>query len=88
MGSFKSPKRSYDPLDLEMLEWVFDSAWTTLQVHFPLRDPDKDEELKTALRRKLFALACVDMYDPDTLRSRLAAGMAPPPLAVLTQIRS
>jgi hypothetical protein len=42
-----------------------------------LRDPDKDEELKTALRQKLFALACVGMDDPDTLRSRLVASMAP-----------
>jgi hypothetical protein len=26
MGSFTPPKRFYDPLDLEMLEWVLDSA--------------------------------------------------------------
>lgn len=76
-GLFHTPKRFYDPLDLEMLEWVLDSAWTALQARAPLRDPDKDEELKTALRQKLFALACVGMDDPDTLRSRLVASMAP-----------
>jgi hypothetical protein len=81
MRSFTSLKRAYDPLDLEMLEWVFDSAWTALQAKAALRDPEKDEQLKTALREKLFALACIDMDDLDTLRSRLVASMAPLALA-------
>jgi hypothetical protein len=87
MRSVKSSKRFRDPLDLEILEWIFESAWTTVQVNDPFRDFGKDEELKTALRRKLFALACVGMDDPDMLRSRLVAGMVSPPLAALTQIR-
>ncbi len=74
-GFFHIPQTRYGPLDLEMLEWVFDSGWTALQARAPLRDPQKDEELKTALRQKLFALACVGMDDPDTLRSRLLASM-------------
>jgi hypothetical protein len=41
MGSFTPPKRFYDPLDLEMLEWVLDSAWTALQARAPSRDPEK-----------------------------------------------
>jgi hypothetical protein len=75
MGSFTSPRRACGPLDLEILEWIFDSAWTTVQTNDPFRDLEKDEELKTALRQKLFALACVGMDDPDTLRSRLVASM-------------
>jgi len=75
MGSFKTCTRAYDPLDLAMLEWVLDCAWSTFKARAPLCDSENDEKLKTKLRQKLFALACVGMDDPDALTSRLVASM-------------
>jgi hypothetical protein len=58
----------YDPKTLEALGQAFDTAWVVLQTRHRFRDFDKDSELKTALSRKLTALAEDGVTDPVELR--------------------
>ena len=78
MGSFQSPKPFYTSDDLTQLQWLFDSAWTMFKAQHPTRDEASDEEIKTTLRRELFALAFRnDVADEDDLRIRLLASVSP-----------
>ncbi len=56
MGSYKHP-RIFLPLDLQIVEMVYDAAWTHIVNNDPFRDTTRDEERKEALREKVFALA-------------------------------
>jgi hypothetical protein len=56
MGSYKHP-RVFLPLDLQIVEMVYDAAWTQIVNNDPFRDTTYDEECKEALRKKVFALA-------------------------------
>jgi hypothetical protein len=71
MGSYKRPKNSYTAEELDQLQWVFDSVWSTVQVRYPFRDKADDEKLKGTLRRKLFALACGGILEPAALETHL-----------------
>jgi hypothetical protein len=71
MGTYKPPKRAFNSADLDQLQWIFDSVWSKVQSHYQLRDQTKDEELKGALRRKLFAFAAIGVYDPEMLEAYL-----------------
>ena len=76
MGSFQSPKQFYSPEDLTQLEWLFDSVWALVKAQHPR---ESDEELKTTLRRTLFALTCRgNLRDEDELRTRLLASVVGP----------
>ena len=75
MGSFQSPKQFYSPEDLNELEWLFDSVWAMFKAQHPTRKMP-DEELKTNLRRTLFALTCSgNLRDEDELRAHLLASV-------------
>ena len=79
MGSFQSPKQFYSPEDLNELEWLFDSVWALFNAQHPTRDKLSDQELKTNLRRTLFALTCSGNFsDEDELRAHLLASVAGP----------
>jgi hypothetical protein len=71
MASYKRPKHSYNSEELDQLQWVFDSVWSTFEARNPLRDKANDEKLKGALRRKLFALACIGMTNCEMLAAIL-----------------
>ena len=70
MGSFKHP-RAFLPLDLQVLEMVYDAAWTMIVNNDPFRDSSADAERKEALRRTVFALAHEVSVDYDTLLDRV-----------------
>jgi len=75
MSSFQSPKQFYSPEDLNELEWLFDSVWAMFKAQHPTRKT-ADEELKTKLRRTLFALTCSgNVRDEDELRAHLLASV-------------
>jgi hypothetical protein len=77
MCSFQSPKQFYSPEDLTHLEWLFDSVWTIFKAQHPVHD-GSDENLKTKLRRAMFALTCTgDFRDEDELRTHLLESVDP-----------
>ena len=61
--------------DRFLLNQVYDAAWAVIQAHDPFLDVDQDEQLQSALRQKLFALAANGERDPQRLRSLLLAEM-------------
>jgi hypothetical protein len=74
MGSFKRP-RAYDPLDLEIMDLVYEAAWAQLEAREPLRDREKDGERQIALRRLVFNSVGTDKINFDTLCDRVLASM-------------
>ena len=62
------PIDPYDPKTLRSLTQAFDATWLVLQARNPFRDFERDLELKTALSRKLTALAADGVTDPIELR--------------------
>ena len=70
MGSFKHPS-AYDPLDLEILEHVYEAAWARVEAEGFHRDHLHDPELQEALRKWIFALAGGHPVIFDELMERL-----------------
>ena len=68
MGSFK-------PLDLEILDRVYEAAWAALQARDPFRDTDKDGERQESLRKLVFDNTGTGRVDFDTLCDRVLANM-------------
>jgi hypothetical protein len=67
MGSFK---RTFDPLDLEIMDRVYEAAWAHLEARQPDRDIARDGERQEALRKKIFGVARIagsGHVDFDTL---------------------
>ena len=62
------PKRRgvFDPLDLEIIDQVYETAWAQLEAREPLRDREKDADRERALRKLVFALATPGIVDFDT----------------------
>ena len=56
MGSFERP-RGFHPLDLEIMDRVYEAAWAQIEAHQPFRDRNEDGERQDVLRKQLFALA-------------------------------
>jgi hypothetical protein len=69
MGSFK-------PLDLEILDRVYEAAWVALQARDPFRDTDKDGERQESLRKLVFDNTGPGRVDFDTLCDRVLANMS------------
>ena len=68
MGSFK-------PLDLEILDRVYEAAWAALQARDPFRDTDKDGERQESLRKLVFDNTGTGRVDFDILCDRVLANM-------------
>ena len=49
MGSFKPP-RAFHPLDLEIMDRVYETAWAHLEAREPFRDRQKDGKLQSAAK--------------------------------------
>ena len=76
MGSYKHP-RIFLPLDFQIVEMVYDAAWTHIVNNDPFRDTTRDEERKGALREKVFALA-QGSVDFDTLLDTVMTNISEP----------
>jgi hypothetical protein len=74
MGSFKHP-RVFLPLDLQVIEMVYDAAWTMIASRDPFRDPSFDKDRKIALRRMVFALAQQVPVDYDNHLNKVLNAM-------------
>ena len=73
MGSFGF--RVFHPLDLEIIDRVYEAAWAQIVARDPLRNTEKDSERQPALRKRLFALAGPGSVDFDTLCDKVLASM-------------
>jgi hypothetical protein len=56
MGSFKR-NRVFDPLDLEIIDRVYEAAWAKIEAREPLRNTQRDSERQEGLRKLIFAVA-------------------------------
>lgn len=72
-------KSAFDPLDLEVLEQVYESLWDAVRANDPFRNLRMDEDLQASIRRALFAYAAVKgTADPDALKEAVLSSMKPP----------
>ena len=55
MGSFNHS--AFDPLDLEIIDLVYEVAWEQISAREPSRDMAQDEEWQALLRKRVFDLA-------------------------------
>ena len=73
MDSFKTV---FDPLDLEIMDQVYDVAWARIQAREPSRNTASDTVRQEALRRRIFGMARVagpGHIDFDTLAEMVLA---------------
>jgi hypothetical protein len=67
--------RVFNPLDLEIIDCVYEAAWAELEARDPFRDTEKDGELRQALRKLVMNNTGMDKVDFDTLYDRVLANM-------------
>lgn len=79
MGSYKHT-RIFDPLELEIIDRVYEAAWAQLEAREPFRDRQKDDERRDKLRKRIFAVAGNERVNFDTLCDKVLA--RPTPLVV------
>jgi hypothetical protein len=73
MGSFKSP-HAFDPLDLEIIDRVYEAAWAQVEARRPFSNTDS--ERREALRKYVMACAAEGKIEFDALYERVVAHMA------------
>jgi hypothetical protein len=56
MGSYNH-LRVFDPLDLEIIDRVYETAWARLEALEPFRDREEDGERQKELRKLILAFA-------------------------------
>jgi hypothetical protein len=74
MNSIKHP-RVFDPLDLEIIDRVYETAWAQVEAREPFRDRGRDGEREEALRKLIFAFAGTGRVDFDNLCDSVLANM-------------
>jgi hypothetical protein len=74
MGSYKRP-HAFDPLDLEIIDRVYEATWAQVEARYPSREREQDETRQKALRRWLFVLAGGGPVEFDTLCDRVIASL-------------
>ena len=82
MGSFKH-SRFFDPLDLEIIDRVYESVWAQLEARAPSRDRALDDQRREALRKHVFEMAHSHIGGPhpvdfDSLYHPMMASMSEP----------
>jgi hypothetical protein len=65
----------FHPLDLEILDCVYEAAWAELEARNPFRDRDKDGEREKVLRKIVMDQTGTGKVDFDTLLPRVVANM-------------
>jgi hypothetical protein len=56
MGSYQR-SNAFDPLDLQIIDLVYEAAWAAFIARDFYRDTCKDEDRRELLRKKVFAAA-------------------------------
>jgi hypothetical protein len=79
MGALKH--HFFDPLDLEIIDRVYEAAWAQLEAREPTRDRAADEGRQEALRKRIFDLAGSRPVDFDDLYDAVVTSMPEPWIA-------
>ena len=74
MGLFRR-HHTFDPLDLEIIDRVYEAAWAKIEARYLYRDTSRDDERQKALRRWLFVLAASGPVDFDTLYDKVETSL-------------
>ena len=74
MGSYKHPQ-VFGPLDLEIIDRVYDAAWAELEAREPFRDRNRDEERRGELRKLIMDSTGTSRVEFDALFERVMANM-------------
>jgi hypothetical protein len=70
MGSFKR-FHAFDPLDLEIIDHVYEAVWAQIEARQIDRDTERDPERQQKLRERIFAVAEIGTVDFDALYERV-----------------
>jgi hypothetical protein len=70
MGSFKR-HRAFDPLDLEIIDRVYEAAWAQIEAREIDRDTEHDPGRQQRLRERIFAVAGIGPVEFDALYERV-----------------
>ena len=73
---FEVPKHSFDSAYLDVIERAYNSICDVLDADPGLRGKPGMADLKAKLKTALFALACVDFKDAESLRDRALANLS------------
>ena len=77
VASNQPKRRAFDASTLRLLEELCESTWAIVQDRHPFRDPNKDNDVRHQLRRKLFILAeNSDLEDLDGLQRSVLEAFA------------
>ena len=68
MGSYK---RVFDPLDLEIIDLVYEAALVQIAARAPLSDPNKELERQEAVKKLVFAVAQPGAVEFDSLLDKV-----------------
>jgi hypothetical protein len=68
-------RQKFDPLDLEIIDRVYEVARAHIEARDLYRDPTKDSQEEHVLRKQLFVLAGSASLDFDTLCDRVLASI-------------
>ena len=68
MGSYK---HVFDPLDLQIIDLVYEAALVQIAARDPLSDPNKELERQEALKKLVFAVAQPGAVEFDNLLDKV-----------------
>ena len=74
MGSYK---RVFDPLDLEIIDLVYETALVQIAARDPLSDPVKELERQETVKKLVFAVAQPGSVEFDDLLDKVVLEYAP-----------
>jgi len=77
--SFLNLGHIFNPLDLEIIDRVYDAAWAHIEARDLYRDPRKEGAREDALRKTVFTVAGTGPVDFDTLCDKVLAGLTTRP---------
>jgi len=80
-GSFKHP-HAFDPLDLEIIERVYEAAWAQFEACRPFRNTEADDERQETLRKQVMKIASEGKVEFDTVYEKVVADMLEPPRTI------
>jgi hypothetical protein len=70
-GGSNEFSRVFDPLDLAIIERVYEAALAQVEARSPSHDGERDEERKEALRKRVMICAAAGQFDFNTLYERV-----------------
>jgi hypothetical protein len=82
MGSDRS---AFDPLDLEIIDRVYEAAWAALIARDPSDNEEKDAARQKNLRQRLFALAQPGAIQFDALYELVTSSYDAPKVTPLVR---